>query len=546
MFKKFSLQTKYSFAFAIVIISLLLVDITGSQLNKSAQNHMLAFNQNVTPALSAILNADRDLYQAKVAILRVIFSADTSERAEKQSNRYQENAKQAYDRMKAFESLMAPYPNVLSAVSDFDSAFNKWKISSDKLLSLVGQNKRKEAKQLSETGNLVVFNQLRDIYDAAGEAVDAHAGQLAISTEKKLARQSMLIAIATLVIVVFVAIFAYLGPKMMSRAIKDISVRIRDISKGNGDLTLRVESLRQDELGELAEDINHLIQKLNQLIGSSQKHAHDLSSSVETVSQAANESCEISTQQSQQLESVVTAVNQMSTAIREVASYAVNTATEVSDVNQQTEQGQKLLQQSLSATRGLSDKVSIANQAIQQLSENSNEIASVLDVIRGIAEQTNLLALNAAIEAARAGEQGRGFAVVADEVRSLAAKTQQSTETIQQMISSLHQGVANAVTAINESAGSAETTMSLAQQASLLLNEIGEATQRVSDMSSQTATATEQQSAVTEDINKSLTLIDQQTRENREVIEASKQKTALAKQVSDKLNEEMARFKVSG
>ena len=233
----------------------------------------------------------------------------------------------------------------------------------------------------------------------------------------------------------------------------------------------------------------------------------------------------------------------MSFAIREVAQNAQMTANEVQEVDRLTEEGSKITTDAVNEIQSLSDSVGQAKVVITKLSENSSDIASVLDVIRGIADQTNLLALNAAIEAARAGEQGRGFAVVADEVRTLASKTQQSTQDIQKMIESLQTGVEEAVQSINIGSQATQSTVDLSQKTLEALGKIAEASQRVSDMSAQTATATEEQSQVAEDVNRNLTMLADKTKDNFVISEKNGEVSANAMMLTTKLSDSVTRFK---
>lgn len=194
----------------------------------------------------------------------------------------------------------------------------------------------------------------------------------------------------------------------------------------------------------------------------------------------------------------------MGGATRDVAQNAANTVAEVEALNRSADDGVKQLDKAISQLDGLAEQIQGAAGVINQLSERSDKIASVLDVILGISEQTNLLALNAAIEAARAGEQGRGFAVVADEVRNLASKTQASTEDIQKMINDLQSGVSNAVNAITQSVDMAGTSVSLSRNTMESIAVVKASAGRIYDFTAQTASATEEQSKVTDEINENL------------------------------------------
>ncbi len=271
----------------------------------------------------------------------------------------------------------------------------------------------------------------------------------------------------------------------------------------------------------------------------------DVSQTVESLATKSATTINISHEQEQFVDTIVTAVNEMSAAVREVASNALHTATEITKVNDQTVEGKNILAQSVNHIQQLSESVKNAVTVIEKLSVNSANIASVLDVIRSIAEQTNLLALNAAIEAARAGEQGRGFAVVADEVRTLASRTETSTQDIQRMIEELQRGVNDAVKSIESGASLTTSTVTLASQTQDALDEILNSTSKVSEMSTQTATATEEQTHVTEEINRNLTELSDKTRYCNLVIQETQQIVVNTKAICCNLQKEVARFKVA-
>ena len=211
----------------------------------------------------------------------------------------------------------------------------------------------------------------------------------------------------------------------------------------------------------------------------------------------------LTVEQQAETDQIATAVNQMVASIQEVASNAQHAA-DAGRADTEAASGQRLVAHTSQSITALEGEIRQAAQVIHELEGQSNEISKVLDVIRGIAEQTNLLALNAAIEAARAGEQGRGFAVVADEVRSLAARTQQSTTDIQSMISALQERAQSAVTVMEQSSRQAHTSVAHAEEAATALDGIGQRVNEITDMNAQIATAVEQQGAVSEDINRSI------------------------------------------
>lgn len=209
-------------------------------------------------------------------------------------------------------------------------------------------------------------------------------------------------------------------------------------------------------------------------------------------------------QQQQETDMLATAINEMSATVREVAHNTANAATAAAEAQQKANQGKAVVTQTIATINTLSTEISETAQAINHLGQESEKVGAVLDVIRGIAEQTNLLALNAAIEAARAGEQGRGFAVVADEVRTLASRTHESTQEIQKMIASLQERARASVQRMENSSKAVEAGVQQAASAGNVLEAVLESVARIADMNTQIASAAEEQSAVTEEIDRNI------------------------------------------
>ncbi|GDY24703.1 chemotaxis transducer [Agarivorans sp. Toyoura001] len=504
---------------------------------------MLTVEEKILPALAAVLNADRDLYQARVAELEAL-EADEKDYQSLFEN-YQENAQQAKDRMQKFNELLSDYPDSTQGLESFTQRFNRWMKDSTQVFTLLKANDKKQAIALSKDQSLHSFEDLRSLYDHATEAAEALAELIEDESNEAVDSQLSALTIVASIAVVLSILLAYFGPKILTESITRITDRINDISQGDGDLSQRLEIQRKDEIGELASSFNQFVNLLEGLIGNVNQYSKELSSSIEGISQKSEQTTEVSKEQNQSVEMIAAAVTQMAAAIREVANNANQAAEEVNSVNAQTEQGQTITKQSVEHITLLSNTVQEASNVVESLSQDSDRIASVLDVIRGIAEQTNLLALNAAIEAARAGEQGRGFAVVADEVRNLASKTQQSTEDIQKMIEALQNGVMQAVEAINKGTSVAEGTVDLANQTLEALNQILESTSKVADVSVATATSTEQQTHVTEDIDRNLNELADKTKINLENSSESLADAKVALQQAESLNQQLNRFKIS-
>ncbi|PKQ74730.1 chemotaxis protein [Aeromonas sobria] len=294
---------------------------------------------------------------------------------------------------------------------------------------------------------------------------------------------------------------------MLLGPLSKVSQALARIADGNGDLTQRIKTEANDEVGQLANSFNRFVGSQHQLIGNIRKLANELNADAErslVTNQAAVDELQ---RQQQEVTMVATAVTEMASATMEIAGNAENTAAAAQQSAQSSEQGKMLVNKTRQSINGLAEEVGQATEVIGELSRHAQAITSILSTIQGIAEQTNLLALNAAIEAARAGEQGRGFAVVADEVRVLSRRTQDSTQQIQSTIETLQQTTARAVSLMQTSQGLADNSVQDADQAVRALEEITSAISLISDMAGQIATAAEEQTQVTGEITQNTTAI---------------------------------------
>lgn len=277
----------------------------------------------------------------------------------------------------------------------------------------------------------------------------------------------------------------------------------------SGDLTVRIDTSKDDEMGHLARAMETMRTNLTQVISQISKTTTKVFTSVEEISAVTNETTANMQQQRAETEQVATAMNEMTATVHEVANNILSTSTSATKASNETNLSGEIVDQAIQAIKLLANQIGEASEIINQFESNSHNISSVLDVIRGIAEQTNLLALNAAIEAARAGEQGRGFAVVADEVRTLASRTQKSTGEINEMIGQLQAGSKSSVEAMNKSRDQAVLAVSQAEKAGESLDTIATTVAHITDLSAQIATAAEEQTAVSEEINRNITHINE-------------------------------------
>ena len=359
-------------------------------------------------------------------------------------------------------------------------------------------------------------SQYRDsqVATAAAMKIMAEQGDILLDRSKKLtasqtvvrdneaAQAKQLLALATVLALVFGLIAAWAITRQiiipLNQTLK-VAERV-----ASGDLSHNLDSARQDELGQLQRAMQSMTVGLRELIGGISDGVTQIASAAEQLSAVTEQTSAGVNSQKVETDQVATAMNEMAATVQEVARNAEEASEAAVAADQQAREGDKVVGEAIAQIERLATEVGNSTLAMGDLKRESDKIGSVLDVIKSVAQQTNLLALNAAIEAARAGEAGRGFAVVADEVRSLAQRTQKSTEEIEELIVGLQSGTQQVATIMDNSRGLTDSSVELTRRAGVALGNITRTVSTIQAMNSQIATAAEQQSAVAEEINRSV------------------------------------------
>jgi methyl-accepting chemotaxis protein len=522
---------------SIVIISTQRLDVVGSNVQRVDQ---------VMQAMDALLQADRDLYQVLVAERSMIYSKPGSPKFLENEQAHQENIEQARKRTDTFIKLIND-----DAFSDLFAQYERereaWEALTKEIRQFITSDTRegrRSAIDLSFGSAADAFESMRSKIDMMSEQADLLAKKATVDTTLSVEQTTRQILVFFVLSLIMFAFLSFFFPRMIVVPMREMIERINELAGGGGDLTRKVHVNSADEIGEMGASVNHFIDSLRKLLTQIISLGNQFAEQSKSLEGLSGRNKKVTDGTMEETDMLATSITEMSASVHEVAQNASSAAGQAQQANEQSKLGQKVVESTKQAISSLSDEVQRSAQVIEKLKNDASSIDDVVNVIRGIAEQTNLLALNAAIEAARAGEQGRGFAVVADEVRALASRTQSSTEEIQDMIGALQNSADQAFTIMQQGKQRAETAVQHSNQAKDSLANINNAIALMADMNTQIAAAAEQQSMVSSEISENANKLSMFAREAAELSEGVSDSTNSLAGMARELKGKLANFKV--
>ncbi|GLK88506.1 methyl-accepting chemotaxis protein [Pseudomonas turukhanskensis] len=540
MLRKLNIAPRAGLGFGLLALLVFLLGGFGVLKMSELRDDSLEVSENWLPSILALDRMAQSTLRLRTVTLRLVLN---------QSDQDQQNNTARSEKLKAdLAKYQNDYQALISSEQEraayerFASALQSYLVEQHKLAEFARQKKFDEAANVSN-GPLVQYaDALAKELDAL-TALNTEGARAANEHSAKVYTSAMISMVVTMVLAGVVTVILAL---LLTRSIVLPLLRAVGVAQvvASGDLTQHIEVDGTDEPARLMDALKTMQQSLRSTIQGIADSSNQLASASEELTAVTEDSTRGLHQQSGEIEQAATAVNEMTAAVEEVARNAVITSEASRDTDRTTQRGREQVLQTVNSISSLADDVTSSGSQVEALANQVRDISKVLDVIRSIAEQTNLLALNAAIEAARAGEAGRGFAVVADEVRALAHRTQQSTQEIEQMVGGIRQGTDQAVSAMQSSTERARSTLDVARAAGSALDEIAQAISTINERNLVIASASEEQAQVAREVDRNLTNIRDLSLQSS----AGANQTAAASQELSRLavglNGMVARFKV--
>lgn len=504
MLKNISIRSKLIVGFSILILLVLFIgSFSYSKLSLLGKLTVNIYNHPLTVTRSSLLASN---YTQEIAILMKEMVGESNVQIIQKNKVSIDNLAAKLDVELGIVEKQILGAEGEALIEKVQDSVLKWESIREEYVESVlnGRTPRDEAREY----RVELLSLMLSLSDYASIKADGFFEQAKSTTESTLS-VVMLLIITAIIIAILSALYLMRSVIPPLNHLKDTILRIESKS----DLTQRISVQGRNEIGEAANAINSMLEKFQSSLNTVSEATSQLARTAKETSSITTQTSDAIQQQMSETSQVASAISELTASVDEVASSATNAASTADTANGQVTSGLDSMTQTRSNIQGLVDEIHHASEVIRALEADSEKIGAILDVIRGVAEQTNLLALNAAIEAARAGEHGRGFAVVADEVRNLASKTSSSTEEINQMILSLQSSSKGAVDAMSSSQVKAADANTQAEETGKSLNAIATSIAEINDMSIQIASAAEEQATVTTEISNNVLRINDMSEE---------------------------------